>query len=110
MWSLLRLTLSFVSLFTLLAAETTDFVTRGAVWRGDRGAGQPFKVKLILRYAQQRICYKPGFWQELKTGWVQYLAFYLPFAFLLGAVRRIVFANQLVNTIVVLPRDKLHVS
>jgi len=88
--------------------ETTDFVTRGAVWRGDRGAGQPFKVDINLRYPRQRICYRPGFWQEVKVGWMQYIAFFIPLWYISEWLTEIIFANQLVNTIVVQPRDKLH--
>ena len=59
-------------LSSVAVAETTQFYPRSTVWQGDRASGQPFKLSMRMQYAAQRICYRPGFWQEVKVGWIQY--------------------------------------
>eukprot|EP00037_Helgoeca_nana_P001905 m.30303 g.30303 ORF g.30303 m.30303 type:complete len:314 (-) comp12217_c0_seq1:3357-4298(-) len=80
--------------------ETTSYEHVLPVWRADRAAGQPFKLSMRVRYRPQQICYRPGFWQELKFGWVQYVAILIPLLFLARYIRWFVFGNQLVETIV----------
>jgi len=80
--------------------DTTDYVARSTVWRGDRAAGEPFTLKVRVRYPEQRVCYRPGFWQQLKFGWVQYVAFLIPTAYIGAQVRNFVFSNQIVETVV----------
>eukprot|EP00041_Stephanoeca_diplocostata_P029808 m.887334 g.887334 ORF g.887334 m.887334 type:complete len:139 (+) comp23636_c0_seq6:644-1060(+) len=45
--------------------ETTVYSNVHSVWKSDRGAGQPFTIKMRVRYNAERICYRPAFWQEL---------------------------------------------
>merc|ERR1712168_1755418 len=42
------------------------------VWK--QGHSQHFNIQATLRYPVQSVQYKPGFWQMVKWGWVQYLA------------------------------------
>jgi len=83
--------------------ETTDFVPRATVWRGDRATGEPFKLTMNVRYPEQRICYRPGFWQELKVGWVQYLSILVPAYMIASWAINFIFVNRLVDTVISLP-------
>ena len=49
-------------------------------------------LNLIIRY-------RPGFWQLIKMAWIQYLAILFIFLFLFRRVKRFVFENQVVPTV-----------
>ncbi|XP_074029453.1 transmembrane protein 231 [Leptinotarsa decemlineata] len=55
-----------------------------------------FNLKLSVRYPQQRIYYKPGFWQIIKAAWVQYSAVYTIIAWGLLKIKSYFFRNRLV--------------
>ena len=59
-----------------------------------RAALQTFELSLRVRYNPQQVCYEPGFWQELKWGWVQFLAILLPIYIFIEWWRQFVFGNQ----------------
>eukprot|EP00038_Savillea_parva_P021550 m.35296 g.35296 ORF g.35296 m.35296 type:complete len:314 (-) comp5266_c0_seq1:103-1044(-) len=80
--------------------ETTTYEHVLPTWKSDRGAGQPFTLSMRVRYRPQEICYRPGFWQEVKFGWIQYVAILIPLLFLARYFRWFIFGNQLVETIV----------
>jgi hypothetical protein len=65
---------SYSPALVVVITETTSYEHVLPVWRADRAAGQPFKLSMRVRYRPQQICYRPGFWQELKFGWVQYVS------------------------------------
>jgi len=79
--------------------ETTVYSPSHTVWAADRGSDQPFKLRMRVRYDAQRICYRPGFLQELKFGWIQYLAILIPFVIWFDYVRWFVFGNHLVQSV-----------
>lgn len=86
--------------------ESTIFEPRATFWTGNRGETQPFKLKLVVNYIHHRICYSPGFWQELKVGWVQYLAFLIPLVYFGSKFQSFVFRNRVVQTAVSVPESK----
>ena len=59
-----------------------------------------FTVSATLRYPEQSLSYRPGFWQVIKSGWVQYVSLLLLFIFVTAAIKNFVFANQIVPTLV----------
>ena len=59
-----------------------------------------FTVSATLRYPEQSLSYRPGFWQVIKWGWVQYLSVLLVFIYAAGAVRNFVFSQQIVPTLI----------
>lgn len=79
---------------------TVALGTQYPVWQDGRAGGQPFICKVTVRYEQQTLWYRPGFWQEVKFGWVQYLAILLPLWYLLDAFRSFAFNNQVVVSII----------
>eukprot|EP00039_Didymoeca_costata_P026289 m.15545 g.15545 ORF g.15545 m.15545 type:complete len:309 (+) comp5425_c0_seq2:225-1151(+) len=86
--------------------DTTDFVARATYAKGDRASGQPFKLKLTIHYPPQQVCYRPGFWQEVKVGWIQYAAFLIPLVYLAIKLENFVFNHQIVYTVTRMPRLK----
>ncbi|CAF1586849.1 unnamed protein product [Didymodactylos carnosus] len=58
-----------------------------------------FTVTVVINVGRQSIRFTPGFWQEFKWGWIQYLTILLPFLFVFSRIKEFVFTNQLVKTI-----------
>lgn len=80
--------------------ETTAYEPRHSIWKGDRGASQPFLFKMRVRYRPQRFCFRPGVLQELKNGWIQYLALLIPMVVLASYVQWFVFNNRVLRAVV----------
>ena len=59
-----------------------------------------FSIKAVIRYAKQQVIFIPGFWEQFKWGWIQYVAALLPFLFVFKLIKIFIFENQLVPTIV----------
>ncbi|XP_057671454.1 transmembrane protein 231-like [Diorhabda carinulata] len=57
---------------------------------------QTFKLKLNVKYPEDSIYYRPGFWQVLKIAWVQYIAIYLVIAWLFQRFNLYIFRHRLV--------------
>ena len=60
-------------------------------------------VNIIVDIRPQSIRFIPGFWQEFKWGWIQYVCLLLPFVAGFNRLREFAFRNQLVRTLVELP-------
>ncbi|CAF3375054.1 unnamed protein product [Rotaria sp. Silwood1] len=60
-------------------------------------------INVILNVSKQSIRFIPGFWQEFKWGWIQYVCVLLPFIIVFHRIKEFVFRNQLVKTLVELP-------
>ncbi len=61
--------------------ETTQLQQPYTVWQGGRVGEQSFVLRMLVRYDEQLFWYRPGFWEELKFGWMQYLALLVPLWF-----------------------------
>ncbi|KAJ8041469.1 hypothetical protein HOLleu_12293 [Holothuria leucospilota] len=82
---------------------TTSFVCDYPIWKTGRGAGQPFVIQGSVGYTEELIMYVPGFWQTIKMGWIQYLAVLIIFIFIMEKVKKFVFENQIITTIIERP-------
>ncbi|CAF2371955.1 unnamed protein product [Rotaria sp. Silwood2] len=60
-------------------------------------------INVILNVKSQSIRFIPGFWQEFKWGWIQYVCVLLPFIVVFNRIKEFVYRNQLVQTLVDLP-------
>eukprot|EP00050_Salpingoeca_kvevrii_P023010 m.136558 g.136558 ORF g.136558 m.136558 type:complete len:451 (-) comp9903_c1_seq1:22-1374(-) len=80
--------------------ETTFYADQYPVSRGPRLGAEPLDMTLRIRYPEEIIWYQPGFWQEFKWGWIQFLAYLVPLWFLVDFFLAFSFRNQLVTTIV----------
>ena len=68
------------------------------VWK--RRASGGFSLHAVLRYPMETVEYKPGFWQTIKWGWVQYLALLIVFIYIFNSVKTFVYSNQILPTLV----------
>ncbi|XP_065827197.1 transmembrane protein 231-like [Oscarella lobularis] len=71
------------------------------IWRNDySSSSEKFTLSGVIRYPNQVISYRPNFWQIIKEAWIQYLAILVVFIFVFHYLKRFVFENQIVQTIV----------
>jgi transmembrane protein 231 len=63
-------------------------------------------VNVTIDIVSQSIRFIPGFWQEFKWGWIQYLSVLLPFIYFFNYIKEFVFRHRLVRTLVELPHHR----
>jgi hypothetical protein len=56
-------------------------------------------VTVVVNSGRQSIRYRPGFWQDFKWGWIQYISVFLPFMIVFNRLKLFVFGNHLVRTL-----------
>ncbi|XP_028392056.1 transmembrane protein 231-like [Dendronephthya gigantea] len=78
---------------------TTEYVSAYPIWKSGRNTEAPFRLKATIYYPEERIFYRPGFWQLIKYAWIQYLAVLVIFLALFSRIKRFVFENQIVMTV-----------
>jgi len=66
-----------------------------------------FVVEGRFRFPEERVLYRPGVAQLLKWAWIQYLAIFVIFYFVLQRIKAFVFLNQIIPTIVESRLDKI---
>ncbi|CAF1200986.1 unnamed protein product [Rotaria sordida] len=59
-------------------------------------------VNVLVNIGRQSIRFTPGFWQEFKWGWIQYICVLIPFIIIFNRLKLFVFSNNLVRTLVLL--------
>ncbi len=67
------------------------------VW--EAGQTGNFTLDVELTYPVLTVTYRPGFWQLLKFAWIQYLAIFIVFWWVLSRVQSFVFQNQVILTV-----------
>lgn len=72
----------------------TDYV----FWNNRNTEG--FNINVKVRYAPYKIIYVPAFWEQFKSGWIQYIAVLIPFIYVFRLIKIFIFENQLVPVIV----------
>jgi transmembrane protein 231 len=65
-----------------------------------------FTVNAVVNVGRQTVRFIPGFWEEFKWGWIQYIAALLPFMFVFDRLKLFVFSNQMVRTLVPIPTHR----
>ncbi|XP_078724697.1 transmembrane protein 231 isoform X2 [Lampetra fluviatilis] len=78
-----------------------------AMWKSGRADTTPFVINLLIRYPEETILYQPGFWEQIKFGWVQYVSVLLIFHWVFQRIKTFVFENQVLRTIPINP-FKIH--
>lgn len=78
---------------------TTEYVSVYPLWKPGGGSEAPFVLKATVYYPEERVFYRPGFWQLIKFAWIQYLSVLVIFSYLFGKIKRFVFENQIVTTV-----------
>ena len=65
-----------------------------------------FTVNAVVNVGRQTVRFVPGFWEEFKWGWIQYISVLLPFMYVFDRLKLFVFSNQLVRTLVLVPTHR----
>jgi transmembrane protein 231 len=60
------------------------------------GKTRKFNMDLKIRYPEDNIYYRPGFWQIMKWAWVQYLAIYIIISWFVNKIKSYIFSRRLV--------------
>jgi transmembrane protein 231 len=60
-------------------------------------------INVTIDIVTQSIRFIPGFWQEFKWGWIQYVSVLIPFIYVFNYIKEFVFHHRLVRTLVELP-------
>jgi hypothetical protein len=63
-------------------------------------------ISVVVNIGRQKIRYTPGFWQDFKWGWIQYISVFLPFVIVFNRLKLFVFSNHLVRTLDPLPNQR----
>jgi len=63
------------------------------------GPSDPFTLEGRVRFREELIAYRPGIAQVLKGAWIQYLAIYVIFYFVIEKIKAFVFLNHIIPTI-----------
>ncbi|CAF2499024.1 unnamed protein product [Rotaria sp. Silwood2] len=56
-------------------------------------------VNAVVNIGRQPIRYTPGFWQDFKWGWIQYICVLVPFMIIFNRLKLFVFSNNLIRTL-----------
>ncbi|KAM9302461.1 transmembrane protein 231 [Gastrophryne carolinensis] len=80
---------------------TTVLSNPSPLWLVGRGASDPFMVNAVIRYPVSLISctYRPGFWEMIKFGWIQYVSVLLIFLWAFERAKIFVFQNQILPTV-----------
>ncbi|XP_021003242.1 transmembrane protein 231 isoform X2 [Parasteatoda tepidariorum] len=82
---------------------TTVFTNTYPVWKPSKSKSESFKINILIKYPAETILYTVGFWQLLKWALVQYVAVFMIISYLINYIRKRVFQNQLLPSIVIDP-------
>lgn len=63
-------------------------------------------INVVVNVPSQSIRFIPGFWQEFKWGWIQYISVLLPFIAVFNRIKEFVFRHRFVHTLVELPHHR----
>jgi transmembrane protein 231 len=82
----------------------TSYQSEYVTWkRGTNNVSDILTMNIFVNINSQSIRFIPGFWQEFKWGWIQYLCVLLPFIIVFNRIKEFVFRNQTVRTFVEAP-------
>jgi len=86
----------------------TTFQSESIQWTDgtDSTSGNLLTLNILLNIRHQSIRFIPGFWQEFKWGWIQYVCVLLPFIAVFNRIKEFVFRNQFVRTLVEVPMHR----
>ncbi|KAK5646602.1 hypothetical protein RI129_005066 [Pyrocoelia pectoralis] len=70
------------------------------------GKSSEFTLNLRVQYPTHHIYYTPGFWQEMKWAWIQFLSVFIIFLWITDKIMQYVFDNRLLPFYEVSPLKK----
>jgi transmembrane protein 231 len=82
----------------------TTYQSQYEKWQsGTTSSTNQLSVNILVNIGTQSIRFIPGFWQEFKWGWIQYVSVLLPFIVVFNRIKEFVFRKQFVRTLVDVP-------
>ena len=78
---------------------STVFVYNYNGWQEGESAENDFKLKISINYPKQQLRYEPGFLEEIKFAWMQYLSIFVIFFFIVDRLKTFIFQNQIFPTV-----------
>jgi len=82
----------------------TTYQSESIKWEtGAITATNTLNINILINVDTQSIRFIPGFWQEFKWGWIQYVSVLLPFIIVFNRIKEFVFRKQFVRTLVEIP-------
>ena len=78
---------------------TTELMHSFRRWQMGAAADNTFVLELRVRYPEQTLRYEPGFLEEIKFAWIQYLSIFVIFLFAFDRLKTFVFQNQVFPTV-----------
>ena len=85
----------------------TSFQSQYVKWTSGSVRNEPMlTMNVVMNVPSQSIRFIPGFWQEFKWGWIQYVSVLLPFIAVFNRIKEFVFRHRFVRTLVELPHHR----
>jgi transmembrane protein 231 len=82
----------------------TSYQSQNLKWTpGTISSSNILSINIMINIGSQSIRFIPGFWQEFKWGWIQYVSVLLPFIIVFNRIKEFVFRKQFVRTLVEIP-------
>ena len=78
---------------------TTELAHNFRGWQEGASSDNIFVLDLHVNYPEQTLRYEPGFLEELKFAWIQYLSIFVIFLFAFDRLKTFVFQNQVFPTV-----------
>ena len=101
--------ISFILLLCFLYKKVSTKLGQNTqyIWEGGLDSSDAqFELDMTLFYPTEQILYRPGFWYVVKWASIQYICVFVVFYFVFDCIKRTVFGNQIISTIVYY-REKL---
>jgi transmembrane protein 231 len=95
----------YLNIFLFILTVGTYLQSDYTMWKASSNINT-FTINALVRYSKQQVTFIPGFWQQIKWGWIQYISVLLPFLFVFKTIKIFIYENQLVPTIVTVPALK----
>ena len=77
---------------------TTRLTNEYITWRRAASKSNVFEINLNIKYPEQKLFYRPGFWQTMKWAWIQYFSVLIVFIYVFRFIKEHVFSKQVLLT------------
>lgn len=91
--------------FVINIAVQTEYKELSSYWTPRQGTGADyFTISVYMSIPPQKVVHKPSAAQTIKFAWIQYLSMIIPAWWLITILRNYLFANQIVESHVVVQK------
>ena len=78
---------------------TTILTNSYTIWTPGHLLDESFVIDIHIKYPEQFLIYKPGFWEVIKWAWIQYISLFLIIYLIARKIKAYLFQNNLVFSI-----------